>query len=381
MLAHSKAKPTLLEILSAAVLCVAIGGISLTPCLGQTPEIQVPAVYQQLLESASVEAKERIKALQEQGREKGWTFSPGITAVSNKSIQDLTGGRPPTAEMIAAIPQINAQAAIILNTYSTQLKASGVTPPTSACSASQTAWDWRAKGKVTPVTSPQACGNCWAFSTAAQAESAFLMTNYSMNELSEQQIVDCSHAEVDPRDCGQGGYQYKALIFGSQTALATRSQYPYGGTGQEAACNATIIGSYKLVAWGWVNGSSSVPSSSVLKNALCKYGPITVGIFAAPELQSYTGGGTVFNANTNSNDTNHFVLLIGWDDQKQAWLIKNSWGDQWGDKGYAWVHYGTNRIGAWSTWAQAPLKGAPPKPSVVLQMNKFQAIIRDTVVK
>jgi cathepsin L len=325
--------------------------------------------------------KERVWALQQEGWEKGWSFPIGVTGVSDRSIAELTGGRPPTPEMIAAIPQINMQAAIILEAYTAQLKTSALNRPSLSCSSSQGALDWRSQGKVTPITAPQECGNCWAFSTTAQTESAFLISNYSVTELSEQQVVDCSHAEVDPNDCSQGGYQYTALTYGTKTALATRLQYPYGGTGQEAACKASIIGNYKLLAAGWVNGSSNVPSNDILKNALCKYGPIIVGIFATQALQNFTGSGAVFNENASSNDINHFVLLIGWDDTKQAWLIKNSWGDRWADKGYAWIHYGTNRIGAWSTWAQAPLKTAPPKPTVILQMNKLQGLIDKLNVK
>lgn len=345
------------------------------PTSAQTNQDSSNATYQRLLEAASPEEKQRLTTFQERSRAEGWTFSPGITSVSGKRIEEITGGRPPTPEMIAAIPQVNSQADVVINAYKEQLKSSNVTLPTTACSASMGAWDWRAETKVTPVGSPQACGNCWAFSTTAQVESAFLMANHTVTELSQQQVVDCSHAEVSPVDCNQGGYQFKALYFSTQTALATRAQYPYGGTGQEAKCNASIVGSYKLVAWGWINGSNNTPTISSLKSGLCKYGPIVVGIFATPELQSYTGGGKIFNVNTNSADTNHFVLLIGWDDQKQAWLIKNSWGDQWGDGGYAWVQYGINRIGAWSTWAQAAINGAPPNPAVLLQMNKFRSLV------
>ena len=362
-----------------AIICVALSAAVISPCAAQTPEIQPPAVYQQLFQTASPEAKERINALQQEGREKGWTFPITFTGVSDRTIQDLTGGRPPTPAMIAAIPQINAQAAIVLESYRAQLKASGAGGAAPACNASANAWDWRTQGKVTPVRT-QTCGTCWAFSTASQAEAAFLITNKSSGELSEQQIIDCSHAEVDPNDCNQGGYQFTALTFSAHTPLATKLQYGDNGTGQEAACRA-IAGSYKLLAAGWVNGSSGVPTNNVLKNALCEYGPITVGIFATPAFQNYGGGGSVFNENAVSDDTNHFVLLIGWDDQKQAWLIKNSWGDLWGDKGYAWVHFGTNRIGAWSTWASAPLNGAPPKPTVILQMNKLQALVRETLTK
>jgi cathepsin L len=52
-------------------------------------------------------------------------------------------------------------------------------------------------------------------------------------------------------------------------------------------------------------------------------------------------------------DINHVVLLIGWDDEKQAWLVKNSWGESWGEKGFAWIRYGSNNIGVFAAWIEA----------------------------
>ncbi|MFN8182348.1 MAG: C1 family peptidase [Bacteroidia bacterium] len=48
--------------------------------------------------------------------------------------------------------------------------------------------------------------------------------------------------------------------------------------------------------------------------------------------------------------TNHAVVIIGWDDSKNAWLVRNSWGVYWGENGYAWVDYNTNNIGRRATW-------------------------------
>jgi Papain family cysteine protease len=275
---------------SAAAICSAIIGYAAAR-LAQAQESQAPTIYQQRLEAASGDVKQRIRAIHEQGREKGWTFPIAYTAVADRTIESLTGGRPPTPEMVSAIPEINALAATIIELYSAEVSAKGLTTPASACKPSLSEWDWRVENKVSPVRRPQACSNCWAFSTAGQIESAFLMAAESPGELSRQQIVDCSHAEVDPHDCNQGGYQYKALTFGVKTALATELQYPYDGTGQEANCKTAIVGTYKLLAAGWVHGAGDVPSPRVLKNALCQYGPITVGIFATPAFQLYGGDG------------------------------------------------------------------------------------------
>jgi cathepsin L len=47
------------------------------------------------------------------------------------------------------------------------------------------------------------------------------------------------------------------------------------------------------------------------------------------------------------------VVIVGWDDNRKAWKIKNSWGTSWGEKGYGWVAYGHYRIGTGTAWVQA----------------------------
>jgi hypothetical protein len=101
-----------------------------------------------------------------------------------------------------------------------------------------------------------------------------------------------------------------------------------------------------------------------LKDALCKFGPLAVTVLATDAFQAYTGG-DIFNE-CASGDINHAVTLIGWDDDKQAWLIKNSWGTGWGDtcgygseRGYMWIAYGCNKIGAYAAWVYAQ----PKKPA------------------
>lgn len=68
----------------------------------------------------------------------------------------------------------------------------------------------------------------------------------------------------------------------------------------------------------------------------------------------------VFNENSNA-DINHAVTLVGWDDSKQAWRIKNSWGKAWEEAGYMWIAYNANKIGYGTSWVQAKLN--PPEPT------------------
>jgi len=93
-----------------------------------------------------------------------------------------------------------------------------------------------------------------------------------------------------------------------------------------------------------------------LKKALCEYGPLAVAVAATPVFKAYKSG--VFNENSNAG-INHGVTLVGWDDSKEAWRIKNSWGTGWGEKGFMWIAYGCNQIGYAASWVQAG-PGVPP---------------------
>ncbi|MCV3212204.1 hypothetical protein OGM63_01455 [Plectonema radiosum NIES-515] len=76
--------------------------------------------------------------------------------------------------------------------------------------------------------------------------------------------------------------------------------------------------------------------------------------FYIADIDSYRSG--VFNNPTPPFECmaiNLAVTIIGWDDDKQAWLIKNSWGPYWGEKGYMWIGYKSNNIGCGAAWVDA----------------------------
>jgi len=89
-----------------------------------------------------------------------------------------------------------------------------------------------------------------------------------------------------------------------------------------------------------------------MKEALAKYGAIAACVKVTPAFQAYKSGIFDEHASVSSpNDVNHAITIVGWDDNKQAYLVKNSWGPGWGDKGYVWVEYGSNNIGYGAAWA------------------------------
>lgn len=107
----------------------------------------------------------------------------------------------------------------------------------------------------------------------------------------------------------------------------------------------------RALAWGYVNAQQPdvLPSVAQLKQALIEHGPLAAPVHGDNCFKVYQDG--VFNGHNNGMP-NHVVVLIGWDDDKQAWLIKNSWGQRWGEQGYAWIAYGSNNIGIFAAWIQ-----------------------------
>jgi hypothetical protein len=101
-----------------------------------------------------------------------------------------------------------------------------------------------------------------------------------------------------------------------------------------------------------MNGSMASPAA--IKEALCTHGPVVAAVYATRDFQMYTGG--VFNQFEEGNGAssiNHDVLIIGWDNIKDAWLIKNSWDTSWGDGGFMWIRYRSNWIGYGAAWVDA----------------------------
>jgi hypothetical protein len=62
---------------------------------------------------------------------------------------------------------------------------------------------------------------------------------------------------------------------------------------------------------------------------------------------AYTGG--VFNRNY-SGTVNHGVVLVGWDDSTQSWILRNSWDTWWGEGGYMRIAYNCSSIGVCSNY-------------------------------
>jgi cathepsin L len=151
---------------------------------------------------------------------------------------------------------------------------------------------------------------------------------------------------------------YKAFEYlqNSRPKMMTAAQYP--DNGQDGPCpNFTPETKIELSYWGIADagaGVSKIADQLKIKQTIIDFGCASTCVDVTPLFQHYSGG--VFNENHSdySHTTiNHAVIIVGWDDRKYAWLVRNSWGTGWGEKGYMWIGYDCNNIGYSTTWCVA----------------------------
>ena len=187
--------------------------------------------------------------------------------------------------------------------------------------------DWRKYNAVTNVKNQGNCGSCWSFSTTGSIEGIVSIKTGKLFNVSEQQLIDCS-SDYGNHGCYGGlmdnGFKYVI----NNGGLCSEKDYPYiAEEGDCQECKPVV----KISNYGDIESNNE----KILKRAVAQQ-PVSVAIQAnVSSFRFYSNG--IYSDPMCGNKLDHGVLLVGYgydlEYDMDYWIIKNSWGDDWGENG------------------------------------------------
>ena len=215
-----------------------------------------------------------------------------------------------------------------------------------------TRFDWRENNLNVGEVGFQgwSCSNCWAFATIDAMQmsrrlSAIRLGKTGFDETlrpSVRQLISCMNPPIT--DFCAENWHGDSFTFLMTKGLPLGGASKYGDEKFGWKCNAEKF--VKALTWDYVSAKPpEIAATEDIKRAVVTYGAVA-SVMKLDQCIGLYGGG-IFNEE-QTRGGNHIVLIIGWDDEKGAWLVKNSYGKTWGENGFAWIKYKSNSIGRFS---------------------------------
>jgi len=196
--------------------------------------------------------------------------------------------------------------------------------------------DWREEGVVNPVYNQGRCGSCYAWSACSAVESARAIAGYPLVQLSVQEAIDCDRAT---NGCSGGWMTYVFSWMQKSGGNCAAEQYPYRGrVGRCQKCDkvAVLNGYYDL---------QKQPEETVSK--ALNIGPVSVAVQSNSRGFMFYKSGIISSQCGRSLD--HAITAVGYGkDEKTGlsyYIVRNSWGSNWGEDGYVRIQKGKNMCG------------------------------------
>ncbi len=218
--------------------------------------------------------------------------------------------------------------------------------PASVDWRSRWGWPW-----ITSVRDQNGCEACWAFAATALTEAMLRIEHCFFPHFSEGDVHKGMGA-----NCANGGSADAAVDWIHAHGLCDPQCFPW--TVADIAYTPSSDRSGRTVRGGL--NKTDVGSISDQKTWIDTIGPLVTWFDVWHDFDGYSSG--VYHRSTASSNYErggHFMLVVGYDDAKGAWLCKNSWGTGWGMHGYVWVGYGQAGI---DTYAKIGLRSMNPDP-------------------
>uniref|UniRef100_A0A673TJZ5 Procathepsin L n=1 Tax=Suricata suricatta TaxID=37032 RepID=A0A673TJZ5_SURSU len=193
--------------------------------------------------------------------------------------------------------------------------------------------DWREKGYVTSVKEQGSCCSCWAFGATGALEGQMFRKTSKLVSLSEQNLVDCSWPQGN-KGCS-GGLMDKAFQYVKENGgLDSEESYPYHARISGVPYHLSKIAANVTAFWSVVNKEDG------LMTTVATVGPIAATVDASLNSFKFLKKGIYYDPKCTTKHPNHAVLVVGYGfkgeelDNKNYWIVKNSWGANWGKNGY-----------------------------------------------
>lgn len=195
--------------------------------------------------------------------------------------------------------------------------------------------NWAEAGKVSNIRSQGKCASCYVFSTVAAIEALSLIHNNKSYDLSEQEMIDCT-VKYGNEGC-KGGLQSNVIDYVVDKGINLESSYPYAGVEKSCESSPNNRINYKKLDYVYLD------NNVLALIAALNYGPVTIAFMATPLFFKYTSGvidETI--CTTDDKVPNHSTLVVGYDLNAKVphFIVKNSWGDKWGETGYFKIKIG-----------------------------------------
>lgn len=192
--------------------------------------------------------------------------------------------------------------------------------------------NWHTEGKVSGVKDQGNCGSCWTFSSTSVIETIIsIKDNIPPPRLAEQDLVDCCRTDLS-KGCN-GGEPTDAFVYVNKTGQALNKDYPYKAYDQ--ICDAKVerkthIHGYRNISYG-----DNADMEKVIMTRT-----MAVGINAGPYIFRFYKSG-VIDEGCPPEPINHGVTIVGADidpdTKKPYWIVRNSWGKNWGNEGHIFL--------------------------------------------